>query len=380
MENKIIYNFYIKMLFIFIILFIFKFNDSFLKVFFSYNFNYTFDIENLKNFFKLCNSEKLINRKKYKKNKFPKVSIISPVYNREKFILRFLRSIQNQKFNDIEIILIDDCSKDNSLKLIEKYQEKDERIILIKNKKNKGTLISRNIGALKSRGEYLIFPDPDDIISRNIINFCYNFIRTYNYEMLRFNLFTGNKIFFQKIVYGLENKIIKQPKLSTFLFYGKGKLLQVDFNVSNKFIKRKAFIRALNSINGLYLNLYMVTLEDGLMNYIFYRSAKSLYFIKKVGYYYIKNNMGFSRIKFNDKILKSIFYNLKFIFENSKNNKYEKDMANAFFYYFLSHKNNKKLKLMISNDCSFYNNIIKLYLNCEFISKKNKIKLKNIKC
>ena len=90
--------------------------------------------------------------------------------------------------------------------------------------------------------------------------------------------------------------------------------------------------------------------------------------------------MGFSRIKFNDKILKSIFYNLKFIFENSKNNKYEKDMANAFFYYFLSHKNNKKLKLMISNDCSFYNNIIKLYLNCEFISKKNKIKLKNIKC
>jgi glycosyltransferase involved in cell wall biosynthesis len=331
-------------------------------------------------FFKLCNSEKLINKKKYKKNRFPKVSIISPVYNREEFLLRFLRSIQNQKFNDIEIMLIDDCSKDNSLKLIEKYQEKDERIILIKNKKNKGTLISRTIGALKSRGEYFIFPDPDDIISRNIINFCYNFIRTYNYEMLRFNLFKGNKIFFQNIVNGLENKIIKQPKLSTFLFYGKGKLLQIDFNVSNKFIKRKAFIRALNSINGLYLNLYMVTLEDGLMNYIFYRSAKSLYFIKKVGYYYKKNNKSISRIKFNDKVLKSIFYNLKLIFENSKNNKYEKDMANAFFNKFLSPINNKKLKLMISNDCLFYNNIIEIYLNCEFISKKNKIKLKKIQC
>jgi hypothetical protein len=253
-------------------------------------------------------------------------------------------------------------------------------LILIKNNKNKGTLISRSIGALKSRGEYLIFPDPDDIISRNIINFCYNFIMTYNYEMLRFNLFKGNKIFFQKIVNGLENKIIKQPKLSTFLFYGKGKLLQIDFNVSNKFIKRKAFIRALNSINGLYLNLYMVTLEDGLMNYIFYRSAKSLYFIKKVGYYYIKNNKSFSRIKFNDKVLKSIFYNLKLIFENSKNNKYEKDMANAFFNKFLSPINNKKLKLMISNDCLFYNNIIEIYLNCEFISKKNKIKLKKIQC
>ena len=60
--------------------------------------------------------------------------------------------------------------------------------------------------------------------------------------MLRFNLFTGRTIFFQKIVYGLENKNINQPKLSTFLFYGKGRLLQIDFNVSNKFIKRKAFI------------------------------------------------------------------------------------------------------------------------------------------
>jgi len=351
-----------------------------LKVFLSYFFNYTFDIENIKNYFKLCNSEILINKKKYKQNKFPKVSIISPVYNREEFILRFLRSVQNQKFNDIEIILIDDFSKDNSSKLIEKYKKKDERIILIKNKKNKGTLISRTIGSLKSRGEYLIFPDPDDIISKNIINFCYNFIRTYNYEMLRFNLFTGNKIFFQNIVFGLENKIIKQPKLSTYLFYGKGGLLQIDFNVSNKFIKRKAFIRALNSIDGFYLNLYMITLEDGLMNYIFYRTVKSLYFIKKVGYYYINNNKGISKSKLNDKILKCIFYSLKLIFEYSKNNKYEKDMANAFIYRFFSHLNNKKLKLMISNDCSFYNNIIELYLNCEFISSKNKIKLKKIKC
>ena len=355
-------------------------NDSLLKVFLSYFFSYTFDIENIKIYFELCNSQRLINRKKYKKIKNPKVSIISPVYNREEFILRFLRSVQNQKFNDIEIMFIDDCSEDKSAKLIEKYQEKDERIILIKNKKNRGTLISRNIGALNSRGEYLIFPDPDDIISKNIINFCYNFIRSYNYEMLRFNLFTGRKIFCQKIMYELENKIISQPKLSTFLFYGKGRLLHIDFNISNKFIKRKAFIRALNSINGFYLNLYMTNLEDELINYLFYRSAKSLFVIKKVGYYYIINKKSITRTKFNVNYLKSIFYNLKLIFEYSKNNKYEKNMANALLYKFKRHINNKKLKLMISNDCSFYNNIIEQYLNCEFISINNKKLLKNIKC
>ena len=316
----------------------------------------------------------------YKKSKFPKVSIISPIYNREEYILRFLRSVQNQKFNDIEIILIDDCSKDKSAKLIEKYQEKDERIILIKNKKNKGTLISRNIGALNSRGEYLIFPDPDDILSKNIINYCYNFIRTYNFEMLRFNLFNGRTIFFQNIVYGLENKIINQPKLSTFLFYGKGRLLQIDFNVSNKFIKRKAFIRALNSLNGFYLNLYMTNFEDGLMNYILYRTVKSLFFIKKVGYYYIKNKKSITKAKFTDNKLKFIFYNLKLIFEYSKNNKYEKNMANAFIYRILPGIKNKNLNLMIRKECSFYNNIIELYLNCKYISKNIKLFLKKIKC
>ena len=278
-------------------------------------------------------------------------------------------------------MLIDDYSNDNSVKLIEKYQEKDKRIVLIKNKKNKGTLISRNIGALNSRGEYLIFPDPDDIISKNIINHCYNFIRTYNYEMIRFNLYTTNhEIFLKDIVHDLENKKISQPELSTNLFYAKGKLLQIDFNVSNKIIKRKAYIRALNSVNEYYLNLYMINAEDGLMNYIFYRTVKTLFYTNRIGYYYIMNNTNTTEVKFNDKKLRAFFYNLKFIFEYSKNNKHEKDMANAYFYKFISPINNNQLKKIISNDCKFYNDIIKIYLNCEFISSNNKIKLKNIKC
>ena len=358
----------------------FKFNSFFYYKFLNYFYGYAFEIKKIEKYFALCNSEKLINRNKFKINNFPKVSIISPVHNREKFILRFLRSIQNQRFNDIEIVFIDDFSRDKSVKLIKKYQEKDERIVLIKNKKNKGTLISRNLGALNSRGEYLIFPDPDDILSKNIINFCYNFIKTNNLEMIRFNLYISHKIFLNKIVDGIENKISTQPELKTFLFYGKGKLKQIDFNISNKFIKRKAYIRALNSVNNYYLNLYMVLAEDGLMNYIFYRTAKSLFFIKKIGYYYIKSHQSITRAKLSDKLIKSYFYNLKLIFEYSKNNKYEKDMANNYLHATLLHINNNKLIPIIKKDCEFYNKIIELYLNCEFISVKNIRKLKSIKC
>ena len=93
--------------------------------------------------------------------------------NKEKYILRFLRSIQNQFFDNIEIILLDDFSLHNSIKIIEKLQKDDERIVLIKHKNNKGTLISRINGILKSKGKYIIIPDSDDILSNDIFNNSY---------------------------------------------------------------------------------------------------------------------------------------------------------------------------------------------------------------
>ena len=73
---------------------------------------------------------KVIIIKKYRRIKKPKVSVISPIYNREKYIPKFLKFIQSQTFQYFEIILIDDSSKDNSIKLIEEYINKDERILL----------------------------------------------------------------------------------------------------------------------------------------------------------------------------------------------------------------------------------------------------------
>ena len=158
-------------------------------------------------------------------------------------ILRFLRSIQNQFFDDIEIIFIDDFSKDSSVKVIEYYKNEDERIILLKQKKNKGTLISRNIGVLLSKGNYIIIPDSDDILSNKILQNCYETSIKYNYEMIRFNQYeqkTKGKGWMQ-VINNLESHEIYQPKLSTFMFYGLGYLKLNDFSISNKFIKRTAY-------------------------------------------------------------------------------------------------------------------------------------------
>ena len=180
------------------------------------NYKIKKQIIDLNKYYEICNKGILINKKKYKKYIIPKISIISPVYNNEKFILRFLRSIQNQLFENIEIIFVDDFSKDNTIKIIEDCQKKDKRITLIKQKKNKGTLKSRNIGALKAKGEYLIFPDSDDILSNDILKKCYNIAKRYNYDLIRFIFYRKNKNYINRIFF-LYNNSIYPPQLLIFV-------------------------------------------------------------------------------------------------------------------------------------------------------------------
>ena len=105
-------------------------------------------------------------------------------------------------------------------------------IRLIKNKKNKGTFISRNIGALYSKAEYIILPDPDDIISKDIIGICLYYAEKYKFEIIRYHSYKGNKqdiIFCNKI----ESRPIYQPELQTYLFYGNNELKRIDYYINN---------------------------------------------------------------------------------------------------------------------------------------------------
>lgn len=90
------------------------------------------------------------------------VSIIIPVYNAEIFLEDTIDTIEKQTYTNWEALFVDDCSKDKSCEIIEKYQKDDNRIKLIKNKENSGAAISRNNGIKKSKGRYLCFLDADD--------------------------------------------------------------------------------------------------------------------------------------------------------------------------------------------------------------------------
>jgi glycosyltransferase involved in cell wall biosynthesis len=295
--------------------------------------------------------------------------------------MRFIRSIQNQNFTDLEIILVDDYSKDNSINIIENLQKEDKRIILIKHNKNKGTLISRNDGILKSKGEYLIIPDPDDIFSNDILKEAYKIIKENNYKLVRFNAYEGQKkIFMNKKVKELFNISIYQPELSYYIFYGKGKFTQIDYVLWNKIIERETYIRAINSINEYFLNQYMILYEDGLINYMLYKKAKSFYFWDYIGYYYIinKNSIMSNYDNKIETIINNDFKYLLFIFKFTNNKIYEKNIASFVFLNMPELLIDENYKYSYKN-YEFYYKIINLYLNCKYINSSIKNKFKAIK-
>ena len=187
------------------------------------------EIKKLEIFFKFCNEN--IKIKKFEKMKKPKVSVISPIHNRERFLRTFLNCIQHQNFHNIEIIFVDDKSTDNGVNLLKKYQKKDKRIKIIKNKRNKGTLFTRNIGVLYSQAQYLILPDPDDIISKDIISTCLYYAEKYNFEIVRFYAHIESNKQEIKSATKVESRPVYQPELQTYLFYGSHKIEQVDCGI-----------------------------------------------------------------------------------------------------------------------------------------------------
>ena len=116
------------------------------------------------------------------------VSVIVPVYNVEPYIKKCIESIRNQTYDNLEIILIDDGSADNSGKICDMYQM-DTRIKVI-HQKNQGVSRARNTGLDQMSGDYVLFVDSDDYIHKDLVFHCIEAVKKYNADIVTFNSFT----------------------------------------------------------------------------------------------------------------------------------------------------------------------------------------------
>lgn len=192
-----------------------------------------------------------------------KVSIIVPVYNVEEYIEECVESIVNQTLKEIEIIIVNDGTKDNSIKRIEKYLS-DSRIILI-NKENGGISSARNAGLKIAKGEYISFIDSDDFIEPTMLEDLYN--NSEDAEIVFSNIIsydnkTGNKSYNEsKIEFGILNK-------GSYLF----NILNFNFSCWNR-IYRKSYLER-NNLSFIEGIIY----EDSIF------SIEALFLANKVKY------------------------------------------------------------------------------------------------
>ena len=210
-------------------------------------------INNYNSYIKNCIKGILFDKNNLKISEKPKISVTIPIYNGGKYLYYSLRSIQNQKLKDIEIILIDDCSTDNSISIIENYMKEDPRIKLIKNKNNRKILYSKSIGALNAKGKYIFPFDQDDILIRDdVFDLIYYEAENNNLDLVQFRDIIKTELNFKKrervnckfkhMLPYKETHFKIQPELKDTLFTDNNNYILWGLLIKNDLYKKAIYI------------------------------------------------------------------------------------------------------------------------------------------
>lgn len=243
-----------------------------------------------------CLNNLLINKKIFVVNNFcPIISIIIPVYNCEKNIEITISSIKNQNNWNFEIILINDFSQDNSSLIINKLQKYDKRIKIINNKKNMGTLYSRSMGVLQSKGNYIFCIDNDDVFfGEDLFNRIYYKAEKYNYDIIEFKSFEIpnyhphiKEIKDSYFNDHQNNIIIRQPELGLFPISRDSNYYANDFHIWGKCIKSHIYKKAVNILGQKRVQFYNCWTEDISIVFLIFNIAESFIFLDEYGIFHL---------------------------------------------------------------------------------------------
>lgn len=224
-------------------------------------------------------------------NKY-KVSVILPIYNCEKYIERCINSILNQTYQNMQILLIDDGSTDNSGMICDNYSKSDSRIVVV-HKKNEGVSKARNMGLELAEGEYITFVDADDWIENNMIEKMVSILEEKKVDIVRCNFFRNyrdgsekvNDIDYSEEIYdiilnkdAIKNKIITkslEAKLRTYMY-----LLVFKKKLINEKLRFESEI---------------CLMEDLIFELQLLLKADSMYMISSPLYHYFQNYEGITK-------------------------------------------------------------------------------------
>ena len=349
-----------------------------------------------KQFFKIAQNEQLINNKKFEYNNIPIISIILPCYNKQNILLKSIRSIQNQNFKNIEIIIVNDCSNDNSSKIFKHLLETDERVRIFHHTKNLGVFRSRIDGILYSKGKYIIAFDTGDFYEYNyVLSDAFNIINKYNLDSIKFLfriIYNFNDLTNFSIPYhiGKKSKIEYTPKkIKSFdekIFINCG-------NIWNRLVRASIYIKGLFLLNELMLNAYKNFWDDIWHNNIINMVSNNYTIFERVGYVYYFDGKGEGSQKFSSKeqnssMIREYVSFLYFDYNFCAHSSCKENIIKKLRYY-----NEKSRKISINNFISHFeilNNLLEVLIKdpevkeqdreyCKYLLYESIIREKNLK-
>lgn len=291
------------------------------------------------------------------------VSIIIPVLNGETSIKKCLESIVNQNYKNLEIIIVDNGSKDNTINIVNDFQKKDNRIKQYFSKK-RGVSNARNLGIQKASGDYIMFIDADDTIDKDMIVLMLKIAKVKKCDIVK----SGFKLIQNERE---ENFCLKEGKYTINKSFWENFFSTYNYNqVWGQLINRKL-------CKQIKFNSNISMAEDYLFNYYLYKKSKEIYVIESPLYNYYYNELGMNYNKKINKVLKKIKDILSVCKELSKAEpNYRIAINNRFIYEIIPHIRDaflneqfsiKQLDLLLNE--KFYINALK-DVSIKYNSKK----------
>lgn len=206
-------------------------------------------------------------------------SIIIPCYNVEKYIENTVKSVLNQTFEEFEVLLINDGSTDNTLKILEKFNDKRIKIL---NQENKGVSSARNLGIKNAKGKYFLFLDGDDEIDENLLSEANDVFKKKNVQMFYYGYsecLLEKKNILKKYSYEeLDNKIFTSDKiLEKFLNFN------INQHISSVILKREL-------IENILFNQNLITGEDLDFQIRILLKKFNIFYTGKIFFYYLRRD------------------------------------------------------------------------------------------
>ena len=230
-----------------------------------------------------------------------KISVIIPVYNTEKYLRRCFDSVIAQDYKNLEIVIINDGSEDNSEQIINEYKKKYPELISYYKKENSGVADTRNFGIEKAQGDYIMFLDSDDYIDKALLKTLEEYVNK-NIDLIKFKLQRVNE----------EGKTLEIVSGATFEKTtgedGFNKLYSTDVLLDSPcvyLIKNEIFVK-----NSLKFAVGTEHEDFGLVPFIIVL-AQTMVSINFYGYYYVQSDNSITRNENYTKTIKKAYDALK---------------------------------------------------------------------